>query len=1381
MSRVQWARAAQFNWAFDNMGGTPLQEAVAGAWQGAVAQVQPGGQVTIAPPQPGGGQVFYVRGVWRYETRFPWAGFWADPMEGDLTNYYQGGAFANQGAETVLTLGTPLPAGAEVQIFYIYFTGEQAAKYEPLNNYPCIRRACRGRDDFTYDFAVDRLLDLMVLLHFAGQVRGRDYAPLLQFLWQALEPREESRTPPLVRDTFERQDWDRGPHLMYRGTTCGDKAFQVFRCEAPPDAAGRALHLQAQLPASTDAAWFGYGLNWSLENEPFRAINRVTFSLRGGNLSQRVHNLTKIGSGSATLVLQGDYDRREKTYFVLEIETTGEVGAATFRWSRDDGLTWEAGGLVTGDAGHPLELWAGLEVFWEGGSGTDLVAGDYWTFWGGDPAVHPRRLLAVLNDAEPDAADPWGPEHAFLHAVPDRFPEMTVFEVPFSQFWRRDNLIEDCDRATATWGAWYSASQPDFSDVTIGLREETEVLLGDIYYTQRLITWNLSPYATAFGVWAGIDTGRVNSAGRASLNFLLKPVVSGASFLTLRVKVKDAAGSYFYRDRTVTVGAWQRVTLNLNDLLLESGSWPLTHPLQAVDLGISSAPPSNGSFYLTDLKFDDHQTFAGARRLRLLEFKVEQGGLPEHEWWLDDVSLNLEAQDPYPYAPRLAISLTPYGQNPWRGPTLVHYAQPLAPHLVGASELVQTYLKLHRDAQDEFHRRYGGLKGPILPVHTRNDVENIDLCGEEDFGRFSWWRRHRDLGKTAGFWHFNGALTDASGADRGLEFQGGGSPAYVAGICQPGATAVDLDGSHFLTCGGPGLDPGAGDFSLEAVVKPGELTAGARIISKLADGGPGYELFLGPAGELRLAVADASGSSVVSPEPALALDTASYHYVAVSLDRDGQFTFCLDGALGYAPAVRPGNLDNARDFTVGRAAAGGDYFTGSLDLLRVQMRAVGPAELQDNWRIIRGELHGSAYPEAGGALGQYWAFQRLAEYFFATADPGARTVLENWLQWIDANAAPDGSGWQLPGCFSEYGFTYGPYDPGAAAAVGLGCLFIYLRRGINLAAIWARRLLDDLRDNRWDSEFGGYTSDRHYAWLNALVLRLFGLALHGVPGQAYPFGTGEADRDHFATLVGWVLANRGDGKPNLLNTDLIPFSYFEDEDVWDYAPHYLALRQMGTLEGVVLMLGGALEYARAQGDWTWWQKLLDFVVRDNLVALAPSQLRALTTACGQESLKNVVRVRYADYDRDNLKFAESRDEAAAACFGEQAADLDCRYGGPVVLEDPTMARLLASRLLKRLSSPWEAAEAETWLEGVRVELGDTVAVSSPFHGLDRAEFAVFGKDLDLKGRRVRLGLMRPLETRGCWAVDQEESAGGSWAIDLASSYDANWEFRAYVR
>jgi hypothetical protein len=112
------------------------------------------------------------------------------------------------------------------------------------------------------------------------------------------------------------------------------------------------------------------------------------------------------------------------------------------------------------------------------------------------------------------------------------------------------------------------------------------------------------------------------------------------------------------------------------------------------------------------------------------------------------------------------------------------------------------------------------------------------------------------------------------------------------------------------------------------------------------------------------------------------------------------------------------------------------------------------------------------------------------------------------------------------------------------------------------------------------------------------------------------------------------------------------------------------------------------------------------------------------------------------------------------------------------LEDPEVAQLLATRLLTRLAAPRELAEVETWLEGVRLELGDTVALTSDFHGLDQDEFVVSGKDLDLGGRSVRLSLDRPLNTTWFWAVDAPGSDHDSWAIDMASSFDVNWAFRA---
>ena len=1374
MSRIQWARASQFNWVFDNMGGTPLQEAVAGNWDRAAAVVQADGRVGIASPNPGGGRVCLVRGVWAAETVFPWEGFWAEPLSGDLTNYYPGGSYANLGDVTEITLGTPLPPGTTVQLYYIYLTGEKAAKYEPLNNYPCIRRAYRARDDYTYDFAVDRILDLMVIIHLAGQEQGRDYRPISKFLWDAFYPRAESSASPLIFDNFERQRWDRGAYLLYRGATSGLAAFQTFKIEAAPDSSGRELHILAELPASQDAAWLGYGLDWSLASGPFAAVDRVRLKLRGPAGSRRVHSLAKVGTGSAVMVVTGDYTPQEKRKFVVQIQNGGEVGQATCRWSQNAGRSWEAGGVLTGDRDHPVPLDGGLQVYWESGPGTDLAAGDYWHFWGGEPEERPRRLLVCLNDSTASDPDPWGPQHTFVHALPDRYPETAEFEIPFDQCWRRDNIIHDGDRVRAMWGSWYSAGAPDDSDIAICDREEILEFGGETFYTPLQVAWDLSPQATGWGAWAGIDPGRCDSTGHSQVNFLIKPVVSGFNYLNLRVKVKDARESYFYKNVNVQVNAWQRVAVNLGEMNLDWGSHPLTHPLQVVEVGIPSSPPSNGVLYLTDLKFGDHLTFAGAQRLRVLEFKMEAQGLPDQEWWLDEVSLNLEAEDPYPFAPRLAISLTPYGLSPWRGPTPVHYAQPLAPYLVGGLNPAQNYLNLQRHAQDEFHQRYGGIKGPILPVHTRNDVENIALCGEEDFTNFSWWPKYRNFGLVSGAWHFNESLTDASGHGHTLWWSSG-SPAYVPGVCQPGNTAVSFDGTaHASLASNSLLEPGLDPFSLTLVIKGSPQGSGwLWLADKIA--GDGWVIQTKEAGSaaLQLKVTTAAGDSYADIPGVL--DGAWHLLTWMVSPGEGKIYKIKDGVLLGSDNLAAGSgLANTAYLNLG---SGGVF---SLDYFKYERRLLPPEEYENTWGIVQGLVNGSSYPEVGYGLGQYWAFMRLAQYYFVTNDPQAWAILENWLAWLDAFVQPEGSSWKFPQNFSEYGYSYGPgYDPGMAASLVLGGLYIFLRNGDDRAGTLARRLLDDLRENRGDRDYGGYQSDYHYAWMTGLILQAFGLAVNGAVGQAYVFPATPQDTAHFEALFAWVFHHAGDGKPNVLNADLIPFSYTEAADAWDYAPHYLLMQQMGSLEGVALMLGAALEYAKHRGDWVWFERLLRFILLDNLAALAPGQLRSLTVSYDLEGVKNLVRLRYADYDRNNSRYAEARDEAAIDAWGEEAADLDCRYGRMVILENPEVAQLLASRLLQRLAQPWEVVIAETWLEGARIELGDALAVSSDFHGLEREEFTVLGKELDLDRRTTRLTLSRPLNRTGAWAVDNAGSDYDHFAIDQDSSYDANWQYRAY--
>uniref|UniRef100_A0A7V6DNF8 Uncharacterized protein n=1 Tax=Desulfobacca acetoxidans TaxID=60893 RepID=A0A7V6DNF8_9BACT len=129
----------------------------------------------------------------------------------------------------------------------------------------------------------------------------------------------------------------------------------------------------------------------------------------------------RSGSGSAVLTVLGEYRGAVDTDFLLQITTSGEVGAATFSWSINNGQSWEKEGLTCGGADKPVTLSQGLAVFWQPGSGSDLVAGDRFTFTARAPVYHYRLAGApfaaittvYLNDeavwegvtAEPETGD----------------------------------------------------------------------------------------------------------------------------------------------------------------------------------------------------------------------------------------------------------------------------------------------------------------------------------------------------------------------------------------------------------------------------------------------------------------------------------------------------------------------------------------------------------------------------------------------------------------------------------------------------------------------------------------------------------------------------------------------------------------------------------------------------------------------------------------------------------------------------------------------------------------------------------------------------------------------------------------------------------------
>lgn len=94
----------------------------------------------------------------------------------------------------------------------------------------------------------------------------------------------------------------------------------------------------------------------------------------------RVSEPVKSGSGSAVMTLAGTYRGELVQDYLLKIETSGEVGNAACRWSVDQGQSWRERGVATAGPEDPVALDNGLAVYWESGSGTDLVAGDRWTF-----------------------------------------------------------------------------------------------------------------------------------------------------------------------------------------------------------------------------------------------------------------------------------------------------------------------------------------------------------------------------------------------------------------------------------------------------------------------------------------------------------------------------------------------------------------------------------------------------------------------------------------------------------------------------------------------------------------------------------------------------------------------------------------------------------------------------------------------------------------------------------------------------------------------------------------------------------------------------------------------------------------------------------------
>ena len=102
----------------------------------------------------------------------------------------------------------------------------------------------------------------------------------------------------------------------------------------------------------------------------------------------------KAGSGSAQMVVLGTPYNDVDVGYLVQAETTGEISAATFRWSVDFGASWEKSGIVSTSSVNPFRLRDGVSIYFVPGTGTDLVAGD-WFYFG----AHARRTTYQIAGA----------------------------------------------------------------------------------------------------------------------------------------------------------------------------------------------------------------------------------------------------------------------------------------------------------------------------------------------------------------------------------------------------------------------------------------------------------------------------------------------------------------------------------------------------------------------------------------------------------------------------------------------------------------------------------------------------------------------------------------------------------------------------------------------------------------------------------------------------------------------------------------------------------------------------------------------------------------------------------------------------------------------
>jgi len=94
---------------------------------------------------------------------------------------------------------------------------------------------------------------------------------------------------------------------------------------------------------------------------------------------RRISPTVKTGTGSGSCASGGIYGGLTTKNFRIQIDTAGEIGTATFKWSDDGGVTWDAVLVPIFDT-DPIDLGLGVTIQFGSGTGQDFNLDDRWDF-----------------------------------------------------------------------------------------------------------------------------------------------------------------------------------------------------------------------------------------------------------------------------------------------------------------------------------------------------------------------------------------------------------------------------------------------------------------------------------------------------------------------------------------------------------------------------------------------------------------------------------------------------------------------------------------------------------------------------------------------------------------------------------------------------------------------------------------------------------------------------------------------------------------------------------------------------------------------------------------------------------------------------------------